>query len=575
MYIKNLGLVVLGLSALSVPLTAHSSVQDKADQAVKQQLASARQKGWSAVIVRTDGAATPAQEAAIASLGGDIYRHLGIVNSLALRIPNKNLAKLAALPFVSRISADLEVKKTDEFTVAGSGARGAWSYGFYGTGIGVAVVDSGVDNASDLTYRTRGASFVPGTSGVGDPCGHGTHVAGIVAGSGFLSSNNYNFRTFYGIAPTANIVAVRVLDRNGSGSVSQVIAGIQWVIANKSANNIRVMNLSLGHDVGESYKTDPLCQAVESAWKSGIVVVTAAGNNGRKSATQVTGQSNEGWGTRYGSIQSPGNDPYVITVGAMKPTAIHTSTALGDPFSYDRTKDRIATYSSRGPSRLDYVLKPDILAPGNRVISLFGNSNNKLSEFPGNVIPVSAYTDTNHGQGKKDSPAYFILSGTSMAAPVVSGAAALLLQANPNLSPDAVKARLMLSADKMLNPDGTPDPLTYGAGYLNIPAALNNSAVPTQYALSPALSVDTVNKTLFLSPTLWSNKAIWGISTVWGSQALWGELATWGDQAIWGTQAIWGSQALWGDMGGWTDQAIWGNTTSAVDLTSTAIQGEK
>jgi serine protease AprX len=573
MYMKNLGLVVLGLSALSIPLTAHSSVQDKADQAVKRQLASASKKGWSAVIVRTSAATTPAQEATIKSLGGDIYRHLGIVNSLALRIPNKNLTKLAALPFVSRISSDLEVKKTDEFTVAASGASIAWSYGLSGTGVGVAVIDSGVDGTDDITTRVVGPNFAPGNPQI-DDCGHGTHIAGIIAGNGLLSSASNSFRTFKGIAPSARIIAVRVLNNQGSGTVSQVIAGIQWTVANRAANNIRVINLSLGHSVGESYKTDPLCQAVESAWKSGIVVVTAAGNNGRKSATQTAGASNEGWGTRYGTIQSPGNSPYVITVGAMKPTAMQVPTAPGAPFLYDRTQDRIATYSSRGPSRIDYVVKPDLVAPGNRVISLYGNKTNTLSQFPGNVIPVSAYTKTNHGQGKKKSSSYFVLSGTSMAAPVVAGAAALLLQANPNLTPDAVKARLMLSADKLRNPDGTPDALTYGAGYLNIPAALSNVALPTVYALSPNLSVNTTNSTLVLNPTLWSNQAIWGISGVWGSQALWGELATWGDQAIWGTQGIWGSQALWGDLSGWTDQAIWGTTSDTADLSNIVIQGE-
>ncbi|WP_309721181.1 S8 family peptidase, partial [Armatimonas sp.] len=544
--------------------------------------ASPSRKGWSAVIVKTEGVPTAAQEAAIAALGGDIYRHLPIINSLAVRIPNRRLKQLAALPFVSRLSSDMEVKKTDEFTVAGSGASTAWNYGLSGTGIGVAVIDSGVDGAPDITTRIKGPNFVPDSSGyvnpttVVDVCGHGTHIAGIIAGSGWLSSASYNFRTFKGIAPSARIIAVRVLDRQGSGTVSQVIAGIQWTVANRAANNIRVINLSLGHTVGESYKTDPLCQAVESAWKSGMVVVCAAGNNGRKNATQTVGASNEGWGTRYGAIQSPANSPYVITVGAMKPTAMQVPTAPGVPFVYDRTKDRIATYSSRGPSRLDYVVKPDLVAPGNRVISLYGTNNtNKLSEFPGNVIPVSTYTDTSKGQGKQTSSAYFMLSGTSMAAPVVAGAAALLLQKYPNLSPDAIKARLMFSADKCLSPDGTPDPFTYGAGYLNIPAALNNTALPSVYALSPSVSVDTTNCSLFLSPTLWSNRAIWGISGVWGSQAIWGEKATWGDQAIWGTQGIWGSQALWGEQLEWMDQAIWGSTTGVVDLTNTAILGEK
>ena len=156
MYIKNLGLVVLGLAALSTSVSAQVSGRDKADLAIQKQLASPKKSGWSAVIVKTQGAPTASQEAAIVALGGDIYRHLPIINSLAVRIPSRSLGKLAALPFVSRLSSDMEVKKTDEFTVAGSGAKTAWNYGFYGTGIGVAVVDSGVDIAPDLTYLAKG-----------------------------------------------------------------------------------------------------------------------------------------------------------------------------------------------------------------------------------------------------------------------------------------------------------------------------------------------------------------------------------------------------------------------------------
>ena len=129
-----------------------------------------------------------------------------------------------------------------------------------------------------------------------DCCGHGTHVAGIIAGNGATSTGSQYYRTFYGIARNANLVSVRVLDQNGQGSVSTVISGLQWVVANKAKYNIRVINLSLGHPVGESYTTDPLCQAVEAAWKAGIVVVCAAGNNGRANAAQHRGRGQRGLG---------------------------------------------------------------------------------------------------------------------------------------------------------------------------------------------------------------------------------------------------------------------------------------
>ena len=202
--------------------------------------------------------------------------------------------------------------------------------------------------------------FTGGDGSGDDGCGHGTHVAGIIAGDGTASTGPAFFRTFYGIARSASLVNVRVLDGTGRGSVSNVIAGLGWAVAHKTDYGIGVVNLSLGHPVGESYATDPLCQAVEAAWKAGIVVVCAAGNAGRAGASDSSALpwDNEGWGTAYGSIQSPGNDPCVITVGAMK--------------SVDgaRADDAVATYSSRGPSRLDFVLKPDLVAPGNRIISV-------------------------------------------------------------------------------------------------------------------------------------------------------------------------------------------------------------
>ncbi len=177
-----------------------------------------------------------------------------------------------------------------------------------------------------------------------DPCGHGSHVAGILAGNGTASTGKGCYRTFYGTARNAGVVDVRVLDQNGQGTVSTVLAGLQWVVANRAAYNIRVINLSLGHPVGESYTTDPLCQAAEAAYKAGIVVVCAAGNAGRLNTANTTGLDNEGWGTNYGSVASPGNDPYVITVGAAKQ---NLSTVNSSNYGGTRSADKIATYSSR------------------------------------------------------------------------------------------------------------------------------------------------------------------------------------------------------------------------------------
>jgi serine protease AprX len=382
---------------------------------------------------------------------------------------------------VGRLSSDeVPVKKSDEFTVASSGADTAFGqYRLTGLGVAVAVLDSGVRASADLNDNKRNrivasVSFVNGTKPTTDDlCGHGTHAAAIIAGNGAASTGQNYYRTFYGIARRADIVNVRVLDAYGQGTASGVIKGIEWVIANKSAYKIRVINLSLGRAVGESYTTDPLCLAVEKAWKAGIVVVCSAGNSGRLQSVgrPVTGQ--RGLRDAYGSIQSPGNSPYAITVGAMKASASGGG----------RSCDQIATYSSRGPTRLDFVLKPDLVAPGNRVISVNAPSSFLPNTYAStNVVP---WTDFAKKYAAADTSKYFRLSGTSMAAPVVSGAVALLLQADPSLSPDTVKARLMLTADKWAFPDDTADACTFGAGYLNIPAALNSTVTVDPVPLRP------------------------------------------------------------------------------------------
>src|SRR5262249_36350131 len=252
---------------------------------------------------------------------------------------------------------------------------------------------------------------VPGNASGLDQFGHGTHVAGLIAGNGASSTGLKYSRTFKGIAPQANIVNLRVLDQNGAGSDSAVITAIARAISLKSTYNIRVINLSLGRAAYQSYKLDPLCLAVESAWKSGIVVVVAAGNNGRYQQTNG-----------YATVTSPGNDPYVITVGAMKP--------MGTP---TRVDDLIASYSSKGPTGIDAVAKPDVVAPGNLLVSLEAPGSTLYNGYPANRVPDNFYIT---GGDSSPSSSYFTLSGTSMATGVVSGVVADLLQKSSSLTPD-------------------------------------------------------------------------------------------------------------------------------------------
>ncbi len=289
------------------------------------------------------------------NLLGTVLADLPLVNGIVADLPLANILALSNQSNVKYISLDRPLTPTLSNAAPAVNAFAAWQSGYTGAGIGVALVDSGASDHADLHGGFLGfsrvvynQSFVPGTSNAADQYGHGTHIAGLIAGDGASSTGSQYSRTFEGIAPGANLINLRVLDPNGAGNDSTVIAAIAEAIALKGWYNVRVINLSLGRPIYESYTLDPLCQAVEAAWKNGIVVVVAAGNDGRYLPTNG-----------YATINSPGNDPYVITVGAMKP--------MGTP---TRNDDLIASYSSKGPTAIDHIVKPDLVAPGNLLVSL-------------------------------------------------------------------------------------------------------------------------------------------------------------------------------------------------------------
>ena len=395
------------------------------------------------VIVKYRQAPTPAHHSRITARGGELKQSLDIIRAAHYSVPAGELEALSNDPDVESISPDHQVFATwkpvfpvmytgkPDYGYKTVGADLAKAvFGVDGTGVGIAMIDSGILDSDDLkdaqghsriVYK---ASFIPGVN-PDDHYGHGSHVAGILAGNGAKSALPNSTYLVRGIAPNAKIISLKALNDAGNGTDSAVIAAIQKAIALKTQYNIRIINLSLGRPVMTSYVNDPLCQAVQQAWQAGIVVVVAAGNNGRDNSLGTSG---------YGTITAPGNSPYVITVGAM-----NTSGSLTP------TDDKIASYSSKGPTSIDHIVKPDLVAPGNRIISLSAGNSLLQQTYPGNAVATAVFTtDTT----KTTSVDYYELSGTSMAAPMVAGAAALLIQKNPSLTPDQVKARLMKTATK-------------------------------------------------------------------------------------------------------------------------------
>jgi serine protease AprX len=306
-----------------------------------------------------------------------------------------------------------------------------------GQGIGVVVVDSGVSPYTDFGDLVRVSSFNSNSRTPNDVYGHGTHVAGIIAGAGTDSNEKYR-----GVAPKVRLISVKISDEAGMAYESDTLEAMQWIYLNKEAYNIRVVNLSINAAQESSYHTSPLDAGVEFLWFNGIVVVASAGNRGATDEAHTL-------------ITPPANDPFIITVGATN-----------EQGTAERGDDIVAPYSAWGHT-VDGFLKPDIMAPGSHIYSVLSKNSRWGVYHPDRVSP---------------SGEYFRLSGTSMSAPMVAGAVALLLEAEPALTPDQVKFRLLHS--------GSPLPVFHAGSYqFDIPYLdlYSSIAAPTSEAANRGL----------------------------------------------------------------------------------------
>jgi hypothetical protein len=522
-------LLVLGIAILGSTAPAYAE-KKHVDSVVQRAL---DEGGKLPVIVRLKNGArlSDGKDVKVGEVKGK--RAFGHARAFSAKVDHRQLRELLANDDVVGISYDAPVQGNllglltpppPAVSVEGSGSKVARSrYGVNGSGVTVAVIDSGVKPHTDLpaTRIKAFVDFVNGKTTPYDDYGHGTHVAGIVAGSGAASNGQYA-----GVAPNASIVALKVLDANGSGTTSNVMAALEWVLANHTLHNIRVVNLSLGHPIYEPAATDPLVQLVDQLTRRGIVVVVSAGNMGRNTLGQ----------TVYGSITSPANAQGAIAVGA----ADTNNTLL-------RSDDSVASFSSRGPTKFDYFVKPDVLAPGYQIASLIATGSTLATKYPNYQIGTS----------------YFRLNGTSQAAPVVAGAAALALQANPALTANTVKGILQFTSQRLRN----LDVMTQGAGELNV-AGVVRFAQMVYADQSDGKRWMRSSRKPIAADLLFGETAFWGRALIWGtdvktnSNALYVRAEMWNDNIVWGymlDNIVWGmfmdDNIVWGYM---LDNIVWG-----------------
>ena len=483
------------------------------------------------VIVTASGLLSPV--AAVGDVLGSVLTRFHIINGVEASIPTVLEPLLAALPGITvtpdvPVSVQSTVESTGPHTPSDAflqqtGATQLFANGDTGQGVTVAVLDTGIDDLPDFAGRLiGGVDLTGGSNPFQDSFGHGTFVAGLIAGNGASSGGQYE-----GEAPGADLVSVKVAGATGQTDLATVIEGVQWAVDNQIAYNIRVLNMSLGFQPFESTVVNPLDQAVEAAWNSGIAVVASAGN---------AGPSN-------GTILSPGDDPLVITVGS-----------LDDMAQPVVANDEMTNFSSAGPTSPDGWAKPDLVTSGRSVVSLAAPGSTIYNENPSARI----------GSGN------FVGSGTSFSTAITSGAAALILAGNPSLTPDQLKARLLGTT----SPGPVGNPFVDGHGALNANAAA--AAGPMNLGQSVVGSVLTLlGATVSLAPVTsladtW-NASLWsGVSWPQGSVSSKSWNGTAWNGSAWNGFA-WSSKA-WND-GGWASAAWDGSVWAGAAWDGTAWQG--
>ena len=486
---------------------------------------------------------------AVLEAGGEVTHELRVIHGVGAIVTSNQRNRLRARPGV-RVFDDQEVavaKKPDKTPDLGTvyptlvGAQLLHSEGITGRNVTVAVLDTGWDNFGAVSLDTagewrvydsydaiqdvivglpwRGPVYYPSSWGENDSNGHASHVMSIA-----LSSGNTNFEApqdglYNGIAPDAGLVVVKAFDASGQGTYSDVIRGIDWVVQNQPTYDIRVLNCSFSAPARSHYWEDPLNQAIMAAWRAGIVVVASAGNSGPDPMT----------------IGVPGNNPYVITVGAMSDSYTPT----------DPDDDYLTSFSSVGPTHEGFI-KPEVVAPGGHMIGL---------------IPYNSTLQVEHPEFFNEDDE-FTMSGTSQAAAVVSGAAALMLDADPTLTPDDVKCRLLATASPATDASGD---LAYsifqqGAGLISVYDAVYSTAVGCAN-LGLDVDRDVLGLEHFSGRARQTQDGTFYVDGVdgleWDGSYSWTEAFIWNDAFVWNDAYIWNDAFMWNDAFIWNDAYVW------------------